>query len=516
MYINTQLKKIQLINIKIKLIYSYFFILILLFIFPYYSFSNDKIYKKVVKSTCIESFNRSEDDVKKILLNQSKRAAVEEIFGELIESSTFLKNGMLKSDDIQTFSFGLVRIKGDPIYSQGKDFGQSCIKITCYVNKDDIQRFKPKTIPKKSCITDGDVKLLKSKAKDNAKRELLTDYEPVLQKYGSNIIFPFLHDVKIIKEEITIDPPAYCVQIEATIYPLEILSFTNNHPINKAYSLNGTKSSTSPIKKNEINNAQKTKLIGKKTSIIKDINTSTQNKNSKKFEFYLAKPYDIFNHFSDGVTLDVNKDVIFGFRYAIGNFGIDLSTLQYKATDSIYSSGRSYEYNMHANNVNAELFYNKNIYNFLNIYNILPNIYNIPMFDTAFLHFGLRWKHTKLTYSDTFKFLQSSNELKTKSNSGSLVFGFVVKKYFLNNLNIFFDLNRLVGYASGYTINPPKEFYYTSLENELEKRIYSGYYNTLGLEYIYSKFDRAIKMGFKFRSFTKDDSVNSFFTSFTF
>ena len=165
---------------------------------------------------------------------------------------------------------------------------------------------------------------------------------------------------------------------------------------------------------------------------------------------------------------------------------------------------------MRTNNVNAELFYN------ININNILPKVYNKPILDTAYLHFGLRWKHTKLTYSDNHKFLQSSNELKTESNSSSLVFGFFTKRCFLlDNLSLFFDINRLVGYATGYTINPPEKFYYSSLENELEKKIPSGYYNTLGLEYVFPKYDCAIKVGLKFRSFTKDDSVNSIFTSFT-
>ena len=211
-----------------KILFSFNILVMLLLIFPFYSFSNEN-YKEVVKSICLESFNRSDADLKKNLLDLSKRAAVEELFGEIVKSSTFLKNGLLESDYVQTFSSGLVRIKGDPKYFQGNEFGQVCVKVTCYANKNDFQKYKPKKIKKKSCIAEGNVKLIKTKAKDQAKRKALTDYEPRLQRYDSELIFPLLHDIRIINEEFISDASVYCVQIEATVYPIEILSFNKSN-----------------------------------------------------------------------------------------------------------------------------------------------------------------------------------------------------------------------------------------------------------------------------------------------
>jgi len=212
-----------------KKTYCYHYLFVLFLIFPFHSFSSENNNKEVVKSTCLESFNRSEEDLKRALLNLSKRAAVEELFGEIIKSSTFLKNGFLEFDDIQTFSSGLIRVKGDPKYYQGDEFGQVCVKITCYANKNDFQRFNPQKIKKKSCVAEGSVKSIKTESKNKAKREALTDFEPRLHIYDTEQIFSLLHDVNVINEEFISDASVYCTQIEATIYPIEIFSF--NPPI---------------------------------------------------------------------------------------------------------------------------------------------------------------------------------------------------------------------------------------------------------------------------------------------
>jgi len=506
MFINTQLKKNQISNITQKKIYC-IFLLILFLIFPLSSFSNDNIYKEVVKSRCIKSFNRTEDDLRKTLLNMSKRAAVEELFGETIKSSTFLKNGLLKSDDIQTFSFGLIRVKGDPIYYQGKVLGQACIKITCYVNKDDFQRFKPQIKQNQSCIAEGNVQLLKTKAKDQAKRELLTDYEPILQNYESDIIFPLLHDVKIINKELKPNPPAYCVQIEATIYPPEIFSFKLNHPITKD--------------KKSIN--QDTASLESKNSILnlnKNIKESHINNNNKMdqanlkfppktFEIYIAKPYDIHNYFSKYITLDSKDDIIVGIKFKIENFGIELSTLRYEVNKSfrydINRESHHIDYKINTYNVNAELFYNN-------------NIKNVPLVDVTTLHFGIVWKNNLRKYSDSLIFLKSSNdEIKTKSNSGSIAFGLCTKKSILNNFSGFLDLKGLLGYAFGHTLQPPKDFYDKSLEMELSKRVYWGVDIAWGLEYSFPKKGLSIELGKKFYYYPNDDTdndhVNSYFAS---
>ena len=64
------------------------------------------------------------------------------------------------------------------------------------------------------------------------------------------------------------------------------------------------------------NSDEQQNIIENGSSILNTIkNKSTQNIKNKNLEVYFAKPYDIYNHFSDGITLDVDEGFIVGFIY---------------------------------------------------------------------------------------------------------------------------------------------------------------------------------------------------------
>jgi len=94
------------------------------------------------------------EEAKLYLLTSAKREAVGELFGEIIKGITQVKSGILKKDEIELVSAGLIRINDNPSFFQGDDFGELCVKIDAYVSDEDIQRLQPRILEKKLIITD--------------------------------------------------------------------------------------------------------------------------------------------------------------------------------------------------------------------------------------------------------------------------------------------------------------------------------------------------------------------------
>jgi len=206
-------------------------IILFLFIpFWYYPIYPDKIKYETVKTTCIYSFGKDENDIYDTLIKLTKRSAIEEIFGEKIKSSTIVYNGIVQKDNIQTLSTGLIRVKGNPKFFQGKSFGEVCVEINCFATDNDFKKFDPVKINKNSCIDKGNITTIKQRTKEKAKREAIVDYEPRLQLYSTKQLLPLLHNVKIIKEGFIENSSVFCTQIEAIIFPIEILTFSE-YPI---------------------------------------------------------------------------------------------------------------------------------------------------------------------------------------------------------------------------------------------------------------------------------------------
>ena len=85
------------------------------------SFTSIAFAQETIQKTCCMSaigYKSTIDDLKKELLNNAKRDAVSELFGELIKSFTKVENFRLTEDKIMAASAGFVRIKGNPNYYQ--------------------------------------------------------------------------------------------------------------------------------------------------------------------------------------------------------------------------------------------------------------------------------------------------------------------------------------------------------------------------------------------------------------
>lgn len=202
---------------KAWLIWPVFFLLLL---------SSAFAQETIQKTCCMSStdYKGPMEDLKKELLYNAKRGAVNEIFGEFITSFTKVEQFTLIEDKIRASSAGLIRIKGDPVYYQGKNLGEVCVKIDAYAKKEDFEKFKPKQLSKKTCLMEGDVKTIKGKAQEKAKLEILVDYDQSLKTYPPEKVLPLLHEVKYSEGGFVPDTQVYCVRATGTIYPIEILS----------------------------------------------------------------------------------------------------------------------------------------------------------------------------------------------------------------------------------------------------------------------------------------------------
>ena len=182
----------------------------------------------VKKTFCMSAvgYQSGIDNLKRELLNNAKREAVSELFGELIKSFTKIENFKLTKDKMLAASVGFVRIKGDPVYYQGENLGELCVKIEAYAKEEDFQKFKPKVLTKKSCIAEGDVKTITKRTQEQARLEALIDYDQTLKKYPSEQILPLLHEVSFSDAGFIASTLVYCTKVRGTVYPIEIAALT--------------------------------------------------------------------------------------------------------------------------------------------------------------------------------------------------------------------------------------------------------------------------------------------------
>jgi hypothetical protein len=113
--------------------------------------------QNVTKKVCLTPFGmewKTSEEAKTHLVAAAKRAAVGELFGEMIQSITEVRNFQLQRDDIEVISIGFLRVQGTPEFYQGSGFGEICTKINAHILEEDIQRFRPRTVERKVCVAD--------------------------------------------------------------------------------------------------------------------------------------------------------------------------------------------------------------------------------------------------------------------------------------------------------------------------------------------------------------------------
>jgi hypothetical protein len=169
---------------------------------------------------------KSADEARAVLLNLAKQAAVQEIFGEFISSLTKIKDFSLSSLEVETTSVGYIRVRGNPRYYQGEDFGEVCVEIDAYVTDEDLALLDPKTLTKKVVVADPDLTLkeVEEEAKVKSRLTALVEYDQRLKPYDQDLLLPLLHEVKYSQGEFIGGTTAYSIEMTGVIYPLEIMT----------------------------------------------------------------------------------------------------------------------------------------------------------------------------------------------------------------------------------------------------------------------------------------------------
>jgi len=189
----------------------------------------------VQKKACISAFDKNQAQVKNKLLTLAKSSAVEELFGSLVKSFTKVENFTLKRDDIETYSIGFIQVKGNPIYFQGKGFGEVCVTINADATEKAFEKIKPKQLSKKTCLMEGDLKTIKKRTEEKAKLEALFDYEHNLREYSPQKILPLLREVTFSEGGFVQGTPVYCVRTTGLLYPIEVTALAKAKKPNEQF-----------------------------------------------------------------------------------------------------------------------------------------------------------------------------------------------------------------------------------------------------------------------------------------
>ncbi|MAC85292.1 MAG: hypothetical protein CL624_14270 [Arcobacter sp.] len=189
-------------------------------------YSNSKL--ETVKTSCIlqsEYSGKTLEQQKEVLINQAKRDALEELYGSLIVSKTNVENGKLISDKIKQKAIGAIRIKGNPKFYNGQNFGEICSDINAYITKKDLEKYSQKQVSLKNfCFNDTTVatKDIKYKAKEKAYREILTKYKPSLRNISLEEAQELIHKFNISKDKFDFNTGSYCFDAIGSVYPYEL------------------------------------------------------------------------------------------------------------------------------------------------------------------------------------------------------------------------------------------------------------------------------------------------------
>lgn len=179
------------------------------------------------KEHCVQGIDyESLDALKANLLLNAKRFAVNELFGELIATSTAVENFVLTNDQIRASSLGLVRIDGEVDYYNGTNLADVCIYVSAYTTKEDRLQFEPVKLNKRNCVTEQSLttRELTEFAKQQAIIQALLDYDRKLQQFSEDDLLQLMQRVNYTESGFVPETETYCTRVEGYVTPIEVLT----------------------------------------------------------------------------------------------------------------------------------------------------------------------------------------------------------------------------------------------------------------------------------------------------
>jgi hypothetical protein len=199
---------------------------------------------ETTKQSCV-NMNDYKDknlaDIKEILIKDAKRNAVSEFFGEIVRSTTIVKDFELQTDKITSEGLGMIRVKGDPIFYNGKNLGEVCVELKAFISEDDIEKFKPEKVEiKKYCYSNPNlpVKVLKDKALQDSYLEIIKRKNPMIKNIDQEDVSRLIYNFTIANESFDFNTGSYCMDVSGMVIPFMVSYYTNNN-VNKVKKDNG-------------------------------------------------------------------------------------------------------------------------------------------------------------------------------------------------------------------------------------------------------------------------------------
>ncbi len=146
--------------------------------------------KTVIKTATVNRMlhaDKSIDELKELAVQKAKYDAAKEIFGELLLSETVMANGKIIDELVREKSGGVVHIRGEPQFANGKNLGDIQVTIEAYATDADIKDTTPQPIVLNNfTYTNADIpiKKLKAMAEDAYIMEALATKKPSI-RYSS-------------------------------------------------------------------------------------------------------------------------------------------------------------------------------------------------------------------------------------------------------------------------------------------------------------------------------------------
>ena len=185
-------------------------------------------FRQTTKTSCIQQSEyggKSLDEQKKILIEQAKQEALEELYGTLMFSATDLTNGKITNDEIRSRAVGAVRVSGNPKFYNGANFGEICSDVSTYITQEDMERYSPQEVRlERFCFSDPNtpVNKIKPLAKKKAYIEAITQYKPSLKNLTMEQAEKLIHGFKLTNDNFDFGTGAYCFDAVATLLPYEL------------------------------------------------------------------------------------------------------------------------------------------------------------------------------------------------------------------------------------------------------------------------------------------------------
>ncbi len=173
--------------------------------------------KTVTKTVTVNRMlyaDKSIEQLKQIALNKAKYEAAKEIFGELLLSETVMSNGKIVDEFVRERSGGVIHIKGEPVFSNGKNLGDIQCTIEAYASDEDIRDTTPQPITLENFkYTNPDVPLkkLKAMAEDAFIVEALAKVDPSIRYAGPQKARHVAVGIDITKMDFDIDTFTYTI-----------------------------------------------------------------------------------------------------------------------------------------------------------------------------------------------------------------------------------------------------------------------------------------------------------------